>query len=325
MKPPAKLPHVGKGDHSNRLDLLFKALKAAPDDTTAKAIEIRIWATWMMSPSDTANLLMQRVREAIEGKDLKLAVKLLDAIIKIKPSYVEAWNQRATIYYKERQYGRAISDIGQVLKREPRHFGALSGLGLIYQDIGDDKEALEAYRRALKVYPRLQRIPDMVKKLSEESRAGIFSFPSLSVLCCARTRGRSVRLLSRAPLDVLDSVTKKRHGSVDPYLDPFIAKGANLRRSSMIKRLAVITGDHHRPDSTKLGGAWGPQDLEAHQKMVEALESLGRFEISVIRRPQRAVRAHPERQARPGGEFLRYRRLQSADARVASAGLARTA
>ena len=168
VKPPAKLPHVRKGDHASRLDLLFKGLKAAPDEDTAKAIELRIWATWMVSPSDTANLLMQRVRKAIEGKDLKLAVKLLNAIIKIKPSYVEAWNQRATIYYKERQYGRAISDIGQVLKREPRHFGALSGLGMIYQDIGDDKEALEAFRQALKVYPKLQRIPDMVKKLSEK-------------------------------------------------------------------------------------------------------------------------------------------------------------
>ena len=168
VKPPAKLPHVRPGDHANRLDLLFKALQAAPDEDTAKAIEIRIWATWMVSPSDTANLLMQRVREAIEGKDLRLAVKLLNAIIKIKPSYVEAWNQRATIYYKERQYGRAISDIRQVLKREPRHFGALSGLGMIYQDIGDDKEALEAFRKALKVYPKLQRIPDMVKSLSEK-------------------------------------------------------------------------------------------------------------------------------------------------------------
>jgi tetratricopeptide (TPR) repeat protein len=168
VKPPDKLPRVRQGDHSNRLNLLFKALKVAPDDDTAKAIEVRIWATWMVSPSDTATLLMSRVRKAIEGKDLKLAVKLLDSIVKIKPSYVEAWNQRATIHFKERRYGRAIADIGEVLKREPRHFGALSGLGMIFHDIGDDAEALEAFRRALKVHPRLERISDLVKKLSEE-------------------------------------------------------------------------------------------------------------------------------------------------------------
>ncbi len=168
VKPPDKLPKVHQGDHSNRLDLLFKALKAAPDDETAKAVEVRIWATWMVSPSDTATLLMTRVRKAIEDKDFKLAVKLLDAIVRIKPGYVEAWNQRATIHFKERRYGRAIADISEVLKREPRHFGALSGLGMIYHDIGDDAEALEAFRRALKLYPRLERIPDLVKKISEE-------------------------------------------------------------------------------------------------------------------------------------------------------------
>jgi Flp pilus assembly protein TadD len=61
-----------------------------------------------------------------------------------------------------------MDDIAEVLRREPRHFGALSGLGLILQDVGDDKLALDAYRRALEVYPRLQRIPDIVKTLSEK-------------------------------------------------------------------------------------------------------------------------------------------------------------
>jgi Tfp pilus assembly protein PilF len=81
---------------------------------------------------------------------------------------VEAWNRRATIYYMKKDYGRALADIREVLRREPRHFGALSGLGLIMQDIGDDKQALEVYRRALAIHPRLQRIPDVVKTLQEK-------------------------------------------------------------------------------------------------------------------------------------------------------------
>ena len=68
----------------------------------------------------------------------------------------------------KKEYGRALHDIGEVLKREPRHFGALSGLGLILQDVGDDKHALDAYRKAIAVYPRLQRIPELVKTLSEK-------------------------------------------------------------------------------------------------------------------------------------------------------------
>src|SRR5512143_970066 len=167
VKPPDKLPHVGRGGRTHNLDFLVGALKVAPDDVTAKAIEERIWALWTVSRSDTANLLMTRVKTAIEAKDLDLAIKLLDAIVKIKPDYVEAWNRRATIYYMRKDYGRALADIREVLKREPRHFGALSGMGLILQDIGDDKQALEVYRRALAVYPRLQRIPDVVKTLQE--------------------------------------------------------------------------------------------------------------------------------------------------------------
>jgi tetratricopeptide (TPR) repeat protein len=167
LQPPKKLPHVA-GDRTRNLDFLFGALKAAPDDEIAKAIEERIWAVWFASRSDTANLLMTRVRTALEHKETELALKLLDAIITIKPDYIEAWNRRATIYYMQKDYGKALADIRQVLRREPRHFGALSGLGLILQDIGDDKQALEAYRRVLKLYPRMQRVPDIVKRLQEK-------------------------------------------------------------------------------------------------------------------------------------------------------------
>jgi Tfp pilus assembly protein PilF len=68
----------------------------------------------------------------------------------------------------KKDYGRALNDIREVLNREPRHFGALAGLGLIMQDIGDNKHALEVYRRALNLYPRMERIPDLVKTLQEK-------------------------------------------------------------------------------------------------------------------------------------------------------------
>src|SRR5450432_1761862 len=168
VEPPKKLPAVARGDRFRNLDFLFEALKLAPDDTTAKTIEERIWALWVVSRSDTANLLMSRVKTAIEAQDTDLAIELLNDIVKIKPDYIEAWNRRATLYYMKKDYGHSLADIREVLRREPRHFGALSGLGLIMQDIGDDKQALEVYRRALAVYPRLQRIPDLVKTLQEK-------------------------------------------------------------------------------------------------------------------------------------------------------------
>jgi tetratricopeptide (TPR) repeat protein len=168
VKPPKNLNHSQHGDQTYNMDTLLDALKVAPDDESAKAIEERIWSIWMASGSDTCNLLMGRVKAAADEKDYDLAIKLLNAIITIKPDYVEAWNQRATVFYYMNDYGRALADISEVLAREPRHFGALSGLGLILQDIGDDKHALEAYRKALEIDPHLEHIPDVVKTLSEK-------------------------------------------------------------------------------------------------------------------------------------------------------------
>jgi tetratricopeptide (TPR) repeat protein len=167
IQPPSNLPKVSRIDPGS-LDFLFDALKVAPDDTVAKAIEERIWSVWQASRSDTANVLMQRAQAALDAEDTDLAIKLLDAIVKIKPDFIEAWNRRATIYFTRKDYGRSIADVREVLKREPRHFGALTGLGMMLQDIGDDKQALEVYRRALAVYPRLKRIPDLVKTLKEK-------------------------------------------------------------------------------------------------------------------------------------------------------------
>jgi tetratricopeptide (TPR) repeat protein len=166
VHPPSNMPKAGRGDSTAKLDTLFQALKIAPDDESAKAIEERIWAIWMVSGSDTTNLLMSRVKAATDDKDYDLALKLLGAVIAINPRYVEAWNQRATIYYMKDDYGHALADIREVLALEPRHFAALSGLGLILQDIGDDKHALEAYRRALAIDPHLEHIPDVVKELT---------------------------------------------------------------------------------------------------------------------------------------------------------------
>jgi tetratricopeptide (TPR) repeat protein len=176
LSPPGDTPRpgagpghgLGSGETTYSLDTLFSGLKIAPDEASAKAIEDRIWALWLASGSDTCTLLMTRVKDATDDKNYDLAIKLLDAVIAIKPDYVEAWNRRATVYYLKQDYGHSLADLREVLAREPRHFGALSGLGLILQDIGDDKDALEAYRKALAIDPHLENIPEVVKTLSEK-------------------------------------------------------------------------------------------------------------------------------------------------------------
>jgi tetratricopeptide (TPR) repeat protein len=168
VEPPGALPRAQHGDKAQNLDRLFAALKVAPDEESAKYIENRIWAIWLASSSDTANLLMGRAKTATDGNDFDLAIRLLNAIIDIRPDFTEAWNRRATVYYTKKDFARALADIHEVLAREPRHFGALSGLGIILQEMGDDKHALDAFRRALAIHPHLERVPELVKKLSEK-------------------------------------------------------------------------------------------------------------------------------------------------------------
>ncbi len=164
---PSKLPKVG-ADRTKGLDFLFGALKAAPDAASARHVEARIWAMWMQTPSDTAALLMTRAKTAIDAQKMDVALKLLDSLIRLRPDYTEAWNRRATLYYLKNDYVRSMQDIQQVLAREPRHFGALAGLGMIMQEVGDDKRALEAFRKALAVNPHLEKVPDLVKSLTEK-------------------------------------------------------------------------------------------------------------------------------------------------------------
>lgn len=168
IEQPAATPGTSAGERSQNIDFLFEALKVAPDENTAKAISDRIWGLWLASGGDTTNVLMTRVRVAIEAKELDLAIQILDSVIEFKPEYIEGWDQRATVYYLKKDFGRALSDLAQVLTREPRHFGALFGLGIIMQEFGEDRRALEIYRRALAIDPHMQRVPDLVKTLSEK-------------------------------------------------------------------------------------------------------------------------------------------------------------
>jgi tetratricopeptide (TPR) repeat protein len=166
-EPPAKLPKVG-ADRAHGLDFLFGALKAAPDEESARNVEARIWALWTQTTSDTTALLMTRAKAAMDAKQMDVALKLLDAVVKLRPDYVEGWNRRATLYYLQNDYTHSLEDIQQVLAREPRHFGALAGLGMIMQELGDDKRALDAFRKALAVDPHLEKVPELVKTLTEK-------------------------------------------------------------------------------------------------------------------------------------------------------------
>lgn len=147
------------------LDRLFERLAAAKDADEAKGIASLIQRRWARSGSDTADLLMTRAQTAMREKQLELAIELLDRVISLQPDWAEGWNQRANALFIAGDPIRSMLDIGEALKREPRHYGAMMGLGTILRQQGDDKRAMVAYRRALEVYPQMEAIKSVVDSL----------------------------------------------------------------------------------------------------------------------------------------------------------------
>lgn len=150
------------------LDRLFERLAAAGSADEAKGIANLIQRRWARSGSDTADLLMTRAQTALQGKQIELAIELLDRIVTLEPDWAEGWNQRANALFISGDPIRSMLDIGEALKREPRHYGAMMGLGTILRQQGDDKHAIQAYRRALEVYPQMEAIKDAVQSLAVE-------------------------------------------------------------------------------------------------------------------------------------------------------------
>jgi tetratricopeptide (TPR) repeat protein len=156
-------------DRASRLDTLFETLKSAADPAAAEAAENDIITLWLQSGSDTVDLLMQWTLAAIEERDYALALDYLDRMVIMKPDFAEAWNKRATVHFLLDDYSRAIADIERTLQLEPRHFGALSGLGAIMRDIGENDRAMAAYRRALEYDPHLENVRQALQEIEKET------------------------------------------------------------------------------------------------------------------------------------------------------------
>lgn len=170
-KPERIPPHDVPTEQSQRagvLDRLFGQLKTSDDEEAAKGVAEAIQRVWLKSGSDTADLLMGRAVAAIAAKDFAAAEKMLDSILGIQPDWAEAWSKRAAVRFLRDDYDGAIADIDETLRREPRHFVALTGLGAILQKSDLDKRALEAYRRALDLYPEQPDVKKVVEKLRLE-------------------------------------------------------------------------------------------------------------------------------------------------------------
>ena len=155
--------------NDQRLDPLFEKLKAAPDIDAAKEIEFHIWDIW--SKANTAGggvLFRQGVQYMNHGEHEKALVNF-NALVEIEPEFAEGWNKRATLHYLMGNYDGSVADIQRTLALEERHFGALSGLGLIYDALDQKEAALKAFRAALEINPKMESIRRRAEELIEET------------------------------------------------------------------------------------------------------------------------------------------------------------
>jgi len=155
-----------------RLDALFASLKSSRNEQEGDAAVAEIWQFWLQSGTPELDELMQQATKLMGHGLPPLALPVLDDVVKRAPGWAEGWNKRATVLYLMGEHDRSLADIDRVLALEPRHFGALAGIGLIRIARGEYREALAAYRKALAVNPflkeRLELIPALQKKVGDK-------------------------------------------------------------------------------------------------------------------------------------------------------------
>ena len=153
------------GQDDSRLDGLFAELKAAETMADVAGIEAQIWYIWSLSNDAAVDRILAGGTAAMNNRAYDAALTSFNTVIEMKPDFAEGWNKRATLYYLTGAFERSIADVERTLALEPRHFGALSGLGLINMALDRPVEALAAFEAALAVHPHMPNAKRMIKQL----------------------------------------------------------------------------------------------------------------------------------------------------------------
>ena len=150
------------------MDALFSQLSEA-DERAASRLERQIWREWSKSGSSAMDLLLQRGRDAMSVGETGAAIEHFTALIDHAPDFAEGWNARATAYFQAGLYGPSVADIAQVLRLNPRHFGALTGFARILEETGKIDQALQVYEAALAIHPHLEGVREAVERLQQDA------------------------------------------------------------------------------------------------------------------------------------------------------------
>ena len=156
------------------LPALMKTLRD-PDEVVRALAESSIWQLWSRSGDAKVDALFAVGVEQMSRGDAPDAIQTFTRIIQARPDFAEGWNKRATIYFLTGEYEKSLRDCDEVVKRNPQHWGVLSGYGQIYLRLGQPEQALAYFQRALQVNPNLAQVEVMIEELKQvliEKRKG---------------------------------------------------------------------------------------------------------------------------------------------------------
>jgi len=157
---------LGLAGRMDDAPMLVAALRDS-DDTVRVIAEEALWTVWSRSGDARVDDLFKRGVSEMNAEHFGEAIATFTRIIDLKPDFAEGWNKRATAYYLAGDYRRSLADCDEVIKRNPQHFGALSGYGQIYLQLDRPDKALEYFRRALAVNPNMDGVQSLVERLEE--------------------------------------------------------------------------------------------------------------------------------------------------------------
>jgi tetratricopeptide (TPR) repeat protein len=150
------------------LDTLFAKLQTATDPFAVQSLEQAIWEQWTLVPEGLPRQLMTRGIAEMGQQELQSALSTFSKLIETAPELSEGWNKRATVQWLLGNFPASIQDICETIKREPRHFGAYSGLGMIRADMGEPGRAVAAFELAKKWNPHIAGLDDEIARLKAQ-------------------------------------------------------------------------------------------------------------------------------------------------------------
>ena len=158
---------LSANDRDAELDKLFVELKK-DIPSLSSGIAQQIWMLWSTHPTDQKlTSLLDEGSRLVQDQKLNRAIDVFSEAIELDPSWAEAWNKRATVFYMVGKFQKSQNDIDKVLELEERHFGALAGQGMVNIQLKNYEKAILSYKKVQEIYPSMQSPEIMIKQIEE--------------------------------------------------------------------------------------------------------------------------------------------------------------